>query len=221
MKRNVYAVLRVFCKTEDYKIKVIGKIENLLKIGVDYVVVVVYSFDNQNTAEEIEKVFSGKNVSALKNHDCSAANHWSRGLNVGLRYLENYFKLSDSDLLLVMSNEVTLTKETFSRMVHAMTLGIGVVGIRLPGTGSSYEIPRNTLALWLLLRVIKTGYFSERCDKIGGMEDYKKLKDFLKHGIGYALLESSDTSLEILDPSRQKAKEDREVAAMLIIDQSN
>lgn len=221
MKRKVYAILRVFCKTEDYRRKVIEKIGNLLKIGVDYIVVVVYSLDIQNTAEEIEKVFSGKNVSVLKNHNCSAANHWSRGLNVGLQYLENYFKPGDNDLLLVMSNEVTLTRETFERMLHAMTPRIGVVGIKLPGNGQSYEIPRNTLALWQLSKVIKTGYFSEKCDEDGGMEDYKKLKDLLKLGIGYALLESSDILLEILDPAKQEAKEIREVNAMKIIDQSN
>lgn len=221
MKRNVYAVLRVFCKTEDYKRKVIEKIDGLLKIGVDYIVVVVYSLDTQNTAEELEKVFSGKNVSVLKNHNCTAANHWSRGMNVGLRYLENYFQPSDNDLLLVMSNEVTLTKETFSRMLHAMTPRIGVVGIKLPGNGPSYEIPRNTLALWSLLEVIKTGCFSKWCDEIGGMEDYKKLKDFSIRGIKYVLLESSDIGLEILDPARQKDKEEREAAAMTIIDQSN
>jgi hypothetical protein len=221
LKRKVYVILRVFCKTENYKKKVIEKIENLLKIGVDYIVIVVYSLDTQNTAEEIEKVFSGKNVSVLKNHNCFAANHWSRGLNIGLQYLENYFKPSDNDLLLVISNEVTLTKETFFRMLHAMTPRVGVVGVKLPGNGSSYEIPRNTLALWLLKKVINTGYFSEWCDEAGGMEDYKKLNDILELGLGFALLEFSDTTLEILDPARQKAKEEREVNAMKIIDQSN
>lgn len=221
MKRKVYAILRVFCKSEDYRKKVIEKIESLLKIGVDYIVVVVYPLDTQNTAEELEKVFSGKNVSVLKNHNCTAANHWSRGLNVGLQYLKNYFKLGDDDLLLVMSNEVTLSKNIFSRMLHAMTSRVGVVGVKLPGNGPSYEIPRNTLALWRLSAVVKTGYFSEKCDEIGGMEDYKKLNDLLKLGIGYALLKFSDIGLEILNPAGQIAKEEREVAAMKIIDQSN
>lgn len=221
MKRKVYAILRVFYKTEDYRSKVIEKIENLLKTGVDYIVVVVYAIDTQNTAEELNRVFSGKNVSVLEKNNCTAANHWSRGLNVGLNFLRNYFRISDNDLLLVMSNEVTLTKDTFSRMLDAMTPEIGVAGVKLSGSGPSYNIPRNTLALWRLLEVIKTGCFSEWCDEIGGMEDYKKLKDFSIRGIKYVLLESSDIGLEILDQSRQKAKEECEVAAMKIIDESN
>lgn len=213
-----YGILRVYRK-RGYCPNVVENIKKMLFAGVDYIVVVVYArLDFANTASEIRENFSEDQVLVIRSEECSLPNHWSKALNVGIKALTERFVIKKGDFLLPFSNEVEISRSSLEAMKSAMTTGVGVVGVKFPNfTAESYNLPRNTCCLWDFAIVLLFGGFSEKCDKLGGMEDYHLIILMSYYGIKYAMIEHLGVSLSIAPVTIQSDKELREIKAMEII----
>jgi hypothetical protein len=210
--------MRCFSGTDSYCEKVIKNIQATLLAGAKHVIILVSGpLDKANSDKKIRAAFSRETVSVLRlEKEFRTARSWSRSLNAGIKFLKESFDLYDDDTLLILSNEVSITPEILKKMQGEIILGAAVVGVRFPGFSSvSYSFPRNTMALWKLLDVIKHGGFSILCDRLGGMEDYWLIR---RGHLKYALIEHPDISLGIVPGTNQTAKEKRELRAMKIID---
>ena len=215
---TVYDLLRVY-RTEKYCPDVAKLIRHMLDIGVDHIIVVVSGpMDKKNTLEEIEEKFpDSERVFAVLSQEYDAPNCWSVALNVGIDIIFQKFGATKGDQLLVLSNEVVLSKNGLVRMRKAIISGVGVVGMKFGGfTAKSYiETPRNTLALWDLCWLIEHEGFPVACDSLGGMEDYANALRMKEEGLRAVILESEgEAKLSIAPVTCQSEKEAKEREAM-------
>lgn len=218
---TTYGILRVYRK-KGYCPNVVENIKKMLDAGVDYIVVIVYHALDKvlpKTDIEIRENFSEDRVLVIRSRECSEPTHWAKALNIGIRAIKERFEIHKGDLLFTFSNELTISREVLEAVKSVMKPGVGVVGLKFPElTAESYaDVARCTGSFWHLLTLLRFGCFSEKCDKLGGMEDYHLMLLMSYYGIKHAMIEHPGVRLDFVSGPEQEAKEARELEAMITI----
>lgn len=187
---------------------------------------IVLAIDKEKDNGRIEKLLSDvpgryfKNIRPLYLENYS----WSNALNEANRFLETLWRpIGRSDFVLNLSAEtIIFDSDIWDLRVHLgenpeLVAGVGPM-FRGDVQGSSYNIVRNTCAMWRLETLLKVGGFVSENDHNGGMEDYEMVRRLEKMNLS-VVRRDFKVSLGIRSSADQREKELAEQAAMARIDE--